>query len=152
MKPLISIIIVVLLGICEQAMAETDAELLRRLAELEAKYEQRKVVLVNKGAGWLRYRFDNRDLVIDAVKGIDLSDKKEIERIIDSVRTLRHHGKSCDIVINFWYKRIPVGVGRALPKSRTACESGCYQVEYSEEIKYGVRKRYIDIGRCYGKF
>ena len=85
MKPLIGIIVVVLLGIGEQAIAETDAkrraELERIIEKLREEAQERKVVLVDKGPGWSRYIFDGQELVIDGdhrkdtVYAFDLSDQ-----------------------------------------------------------------------------
>ena len=159
MKSLISIFIIVLLGTGETVLAETDAErraeLLKTLAEMEARYEQRKVVLVDKGPGWSRYIFDDQELVIDgdhrkgSVYEFDLSNQTTIDRIVTSVRTIRRYGKSCNVVIGFTHERVPAGVGRTTPKTRTLCDGGCFQLQEWEKIEYGRRKRLIDVKeRC----
>ena len=163
MKSLVSIIIVVLLGLSGQAVADADAareaELKRFLEKHRKEMEKWKVVLVNKGPGWSRYRFDEQELVIDgdhrkgSVFEFDMSDETTIGRIVTSVRTIRRYGKSCDVVFGFMYKRVSVGVGRTKPKTRTLCDTGCFQLQEWEKTEYGKRKRFIDVKeRCSGDF
>lgn len=157
MKSLISIIIIGLLGIGVQAIAETDAERaeyerLKRVAEEARKeIEKWKVVLVDKGPGWSRHMFDGQELVIDGdhrkgtVYEFDLSDQTTIDRIVASVRTIRRYGKSCNVVIGFTHERVPAGVDRTTPRTRTLCDSGCIQLQEREKTEYGRRKRIIEV-------
>ena len=159
MKSLISTIIIALLATGQTALAETDAErraeALKIIAELETRMDQRRVVLVDKGPKWTRYMFDGKELVIDGnhQKGyryeFDMSDQTTIDRIVESVRTIRRYGKSCNVVSGFTYERLSVGVGRTSPKTRTLCDTGCFQLREWEKTEYGRRKRFIDVQeRC----
>ena len=143
-------------------LAETDAELeaerlrlQRWLEEFQLEMEKNKVVLLDKGTDWSRYRLRSGELVIDGSNNIDLSDQKAIGRIIDSVQTLRRYGKACDVVTSFRYKRVPMGIGRTKPKSRVRCKrNGCYEIREFDRIEYGRRKNYINVtDRCHvGEF
>lgn len=152
-------VIVVLFVIGKPALAETDEEAKelerhkRILEELRESAERRRVKLVDKGPDWTRYIFDNRELVIDGTKGIDLSDQGVIDLIVDSVRGIRRYEKTCDVVYRFKHKSIPDGVGGITPKTETHCRSGCFHVWESEKVEYGRSKRTIHMLPCrYSEF
>ena len=103
-------------------------------------------------AEWSRHSIRGGELIIDSARGIDLSDKDLIKRIINSVETLRLRGETCDVVFGFEHKRVPAGIGRTYPKFRIRCKSGCYDYEKWEEMEYGVRKKYYSLRKCRGDF
>ena len=133
MKPRISIFIIVLLGIGEQALATNHAE-------------------------WLRFNLPDGELIIDSARGIDLSDKQLIDRITHYVDILRSRAKrdangfKCDVVYDFEYERVSVGVGRTKPRFRIRCRSGCYDYREWEKMEYGQRKQYYNLRECRGDF
>ena len=178
MKPLISIIIVALLGTGVQVIAESameKQERLRRQAtgetqeekyerlkrfaeEVEKELQEQEVVLIDKGQGWTRYMFDGQELVIDGDyrKGspyeFDMSDQATIDRIVTSVRTIRRYGKSCNVVKGF----------RTSPNTRILCVDGrglnseCLQITEWDKTEYGRTQRFISViekfdlkGGCY---
>lgn len=158
MKSLL-VAIVISLAIGAPVLAETDEDaerlrLLRLHKEFLLEQEKNKVVLLDKGTDWSRYRLRSGELVVDGNYGIDLSDQKTIDRIINSVQTIRRYGAACDVVYRFKYKRVPLGVGRTAPKTETRCrDTGCYRLEHSEKTEYGRRKKSINVDqRCLGDF
>ena len=133
MKLLIGFIIIGLLGIGVLALATNHAE-------------------------WSRHSIRGGELIIDSARGIDLSDKKLIDRIIFYVEMLRSREKrdatgfKCDVVYDFEYERVSAGIGRTYPKFRIRCKSGCYDYQEWEKMEYGVRKRHYNLRECRGDF
>lgn len=138
MKSLL-VAIVISLAIGAPVLAETDEDaeglrLLRLHKEFLLEQEKNKVVLLDKGTDWSRYRLRSGELVVDGNYGIDLSDQKTIDRIINSVQTIRRYGQLVMSCIALNTNAFHLGWDGLRPKQRLVAE-------ILDAIGLSIRKR-----------